>query len=87
MAIEGWTDLKAFTELVLCVYTGHSATELTVWLWDIMENEDVKVLGKDLIVTKLTSFQLIIVTYGIVMVQTHQTKEAEEPWKTPEETF
>lgn len=52
-----------------------------------MENDDVKVLGKDLIVTKGTSFQLIIVTYGIVMVQTHQTKEAEEAWRTPEETF
>lgn len=42
-----------------------------------MEN-NVKFLGKDLIVTKVTSFQLLIVTYGIVMVQTHQTKEAEE---------
>lgn len=52
-----------------------------------MENDDVKVLGKDLIVTKVISFQLIIITYGIVMVQTHQTKEAEEAWKTPEETF
>lgn len=30
VAIEGWTDLKAFAQLALFVCTGHSVTGLTV---------------------------------------------------------